>query len=164
MCDMTIFVYGSLMSKQFNHRFCKRAKSIEEAIICGKLYHLPPGYPALQVPDESVLMTGTKEVFADAQDQYRENNDMDFEFKIYDGWGAVHGELVTFSDPERDIPDIDKLEGIPFYYDRVLVPAKKADGSIIAAYVYTMDNIHISARYLPNGVWPETRKVQALCK
>ena len=164
MCEMTIFVYGSLMSKQFNHRFCKRAKSIEEAIVCGKLYQLPPGYPALQVPDESVLMTGTKDIFADAQDQYRENNDMNFEFKIYDGWGIVHGELVTFSDPERDIPPIDKLEGIPFYYERVLVPVQKPDGSIIAAFAYTMDDIHISARYLPNGVWPETRKVQALCK
>jgi gamma-glutamylcyclotransferase (GGCT)/AIG2-like uncharacterized protein YtfP len=109
-------------------------------------------------------MTGTKDVFSDAQDQYRENNDMDFEFKIYDDWDIVHGELVTFSDPERDIPDIDKLEGIPFYYDRELVPAKKADGSIIAAFAYTMDDIHISARCLPNGVWPETRKVQALCK
>jgi len=164
MCNMTIFAYGTLMRRQANHRFCKRAKSIEEAVVCGKLYQLPPGYPALQVPDESVLMTGTKDVFADAQDQYRENNDMDFEFKIYDGWSPVHGELVTFSDPERDVIPIDKLEGVPFYYDRVLVPAKKADGRIIAAFVYTMDEIHFTARYLPDGVWPETRKVQALCK
>lgn len=164
MLETTLFIYGTLMRRQANHRFCKHAKSIEEGIVCGKLYQLPPGYPALQVLDESVLMIGTKDIFADAQDQYRENNDMDFEFKIYNGWGTVHGELVTFSDPERDIPPIDKLEGRPFFYDRVLVPAKKADGSIIAAFTYTMDNIHISARYLPNGVWPETRKVQALCK
>jgi len=164
MCDMTIFVYGSLMSKQFNHRFCKRAKSIEEAVVCGKLYQLPPGYPALQVPNESVLMTGTKDVFADTQDQYRENNDMDFEFKIYDGWGAVHGELVTFSDPERDVIPIERLEGTPYYYERVLVPAQKADGSIIAAFAYTMDEIHFSAKYLPDGVWPENRKVHQICK
>jgi len=164
MYNMTIFVYGTLMRRQANHRFCKRAKSIEEAVVCGKLYQLPPGYPALQVPGESVLMTGSKDVFADDQDQYRENNDMDFEFKIYDGWGTVHGELVTFSDPERDVIPIDKLEGVPFYYDRVLVPAKKADGRIIAAFAYTMDEIHFTARYLPNGVWPETRKVHQICK
>ena len=164
MLETTLFIYGTLMRGQANHRFCKRAKNIEEAVACGKLYQLPPGYPALQVPDESVLMIGTKDVFANAQDQYRENNDMDFEFKIYNGWGTVHGELVTFSDPERDIPPIDKLEGTPFYYERVLVPVQKPDGSTIAAFAYTMDEIHFTARYLPNGVWPETRRVQALCK
>lgn len=158
MCDITILTYGSLKRGYWNHRFCRNAKSIEKAVICGKLYQLPPGYPGLQVPKESILWQGTKDVFADAQNQYMENDSGDNEFKIHEGWDTVQGELVTFADPEEDLPPVDQLEGFPHYYDRVLVPVKKADGTVTTAYVYTMDEIHISARYLPEGVWPENRK------
>jgi len=160
MCEFLLMTYGSLMRKQMNHRFCRRAKSIEEVIVCGKLYQLSPGFPALQVPVESILDRRTGDVFTDAQNQYEENDHGDFEFKIYDGWGIVYGELMTFSDPEESIPPIDKLESVPFWYDRVLVPAKKADGTVVAAFVYTMTDIHFTARYLPDGVWPENRKVK----
>jgi gamma-glutamylcyclotransferase (GGCT)/AIG2-like uncharacterized protein YtfP len=155
MIDMTIFVYGSLKQGHWNHHFCKNATNIEPAVVCGKLYQLPPGYPALQVPNDSILLAGIKDAFESAQEQYQENDNGDFEFKIYDGWEMVHGELMTFADPEEDVPQIDKLEGMPFYYDRVLIPARKADGSIIAVWAYVMHEIHSSARYLPDGVWPE---------
>lgn len=158
MIDIHIFCYGSLKQGHVNHHFCKNATKIEPATVCGKLYQLPPGYPALQVPNDSILLTGIKDAFESAQEQYQENNDMDFEFKIHDGWDTVHGELITFADPERDIPPIDRLEGTPFYYDRVLVPAQKADGLIIAAWAYVMHEIHFSARYLPDGIWPEIFK------
>ncbi len=154
MQKVTIFVYGTLMRKFSNSRFCRRAKSIEKATVCGKLYQLPPGYPALQVPNQNVLWQGTKDVFADSLNQELENDHGGFEFKIHDGWDVVHGELVTFANPEDDLPPIDQLEGFPHYYDRVLVPIKKGDGTITTAYVYTMDDIHNSARYLPEGVWP----------
>ncbi|OGV54632.1 MAG: hypothetical protein A2017_20435 [Lentisphaerae bacterium GWF2_44_16] len=162
MYDITILCYGTLMRKQSNHRFCKRAVKIESAIVCGKLYQLPPGFPALQVPDKAVLWTGSKDVFADAQEQYNQNSEKDFEFKIHEGWSVVHGELVTFADPESSVPPIDKLEGRPFFYDRVLVPAKREDGSIIAAWAYTMDKIPFGASPLPNGIWPENRKVKPI--
>ncbi|MDD5698837.1 MAG: gamma-glutamylcyclotransferase [Victivallaceae bacterium] len=155
MIDFIGFYYGTLKKGFHNHHYCCRAKSIEPAVVCGKLYQLPPGYPALQVPNESIHWEGTKDAFADAQEQELENNSDDCEFKIHAGWNTVHGELVTFPDPERDVPPIDQLEGTPFYYHRVLVPARKADGSVIAAWVYVMDDIHFSARYLPNGIWPE---------
>lgn len=155
MIDMTIFVYGSLKTGHWNHHYCHDAKSIEPAVVCGKLYQLPPGYPALQVSNDSILLTGIKDAFESAQKQYQKNNDMDFEFKIHDDWNTVQGELITFADPERGIPPIDKLEGTPFYYDRILIPARKADGSIIAAWTYVMYEIHFSARRLPDGIWPE---------
>ena len=154
MIDITIFVYGSLKVGHWNHHFCRNAVRIEPATVCGKLYQLPPGYPALQVPNDSILLGGIKDAFESAQEQYQENDNGDFEFKIHDGWDTVHGELITFADPEEDVPQIDKLEGIPFYYDRILIPARKADGSIIAAWAYVMHEIHFSARYLPDGVWP----------
>ena len=160
MIDIHIFVYGTLQSGQANSHYCRNAISVEPAKVCGKLYQLPPGYPALQVPNISILLTGIKDAFESAQEQYKENDDMDFEFKIHDGWETVHGELVTFADPERDIPPIDKLEGTPFYYDRILIPARKTDGSIIAAWAYVMHEIHSSARRLPDGIWPETLKTE----
>jgi gamma-glutamylcyclotransferase (GGCT)/AIG2-like uncharacterized protein YtfP len=158
MIDYTGFFYGTLKKGFHNSHYCKGARRIEEAAVCGKLYQLPPGYPALQIPKESILWQGTKDVFADAQNQEMENDSGDFEFKIYDGWDVVHGELVTFSDPEDSIPNIDDLEGFPFFYDRILVPVKKSDGIITTAYVYTMDKIHMSARYLPDGIWPPKKR------
>jgi gamma-glutamylcyclotransferase (GGCT)/AIG2-like uncharacterized protein YtfP len=79
---------------------------------------------------------------------------MNFEFKIHKDWDTVHGELVTFDNPD-EIQPIDRLEGTPFYYDRVLIPARKTDDSIIAAWAYVMHEIHFSARRLTNGIWPE---------
>jgi gamma-glutamylcyclotransferase (GGCT)/AIG2-like uncharacterized protein YtfP len=154
MINISIFCYGTLKKDFPNHHYCRNAISVEPATVCGKLYQLPPGYPGLQVPNDSILLTGIKDAFESAQEQYQENNDMDFEFKIHDGWNTVYGELITFADPERDIPPIDKLEGTPFYYDRVLIPARKTGGSIIAAWAYVMYEIHFSARYLPDGIWP----------
>jgi gamma-glutamylcyclotransferase (GGCT)/AIG2-like uncharacterized protein YtfP len=130
---ISLFVYGTLQSEQSNSHYCRNAINIEPAVVCGKLYQLPPGYPALQVPNDSIVLAGIKDTFEAAEEQYKENDDMDFEFKVHDGWDTVHGELITFNDPERDIPPIDRLEGTPFYYDRVLVPVQKADGTIIAA-------------------------------
>jgi gamma-glutamylcyclotransferase (GGCT)/AIG2-like uncharacterized protein YtfP len=159
MIDIHIFCYGSLKQGHWNHHFCKNATNIEPAVVCGKLYQLPPGYPALQVPNDSILLAGIKDAFESAQEQYQENKTMDFEFQLHKDWDTVHGELVTFSDPERNIPPIDQLEGTPFYYDRVLVPVQKADGTIIAAWAYVMYDIPNSVSYLPNGIWPENNKM-----
>jgi gamma-glutamylcyclotransferase (GGCT)/AIG2-like uncharacterized protein YtfP len=149
MCNLSIFFYDEL-NRDYSPL---NAARIGEATLCGKLYLLPPNSPVLQTPTSSILWQGTKEIFADAQNQYMENDSGDFEFKIHEGWDVVHGELVMFSDPEDILPELDKLYGRPFYFDRVLVPVKKANGTITTAYVYTMDKIHMSARYLPDGIW-----------
>ena len=56
-------------------------------------------------------------------------------------WDLIHGELVTFTDPQRDLPPIDRLEGFRpgghSMYQRVMVAA--ARGSIAcAAWTYIM--------------------------
>ncbi len=56
-------------------------------------------------------------------------------------WDLIHGELVTFTDPQRDLPPIDRLEGFRpgghSMYQRVMVVA--ARGSIACAvWTYTM--------------------------
>jgi gamma-glutamylcyclotransferase (GGCT)/AIG2-like uncharacterized protein YtfP len=154
MINITGFFYGTLKSKQNNSHFCRNAISIEKATVCGKLYQLSAGYPALLVPNESILRAGIEDVFQSAHVQNLENKEMAFEFKIHKDWDTVHGELVTFDNP-TEIKPIDKLESIPFYYDRILIPARKTDGSIITVWAYVMYEIPRSARYLPAGVWSE---------
>ena len=153
----SIFVYGTLQSRQGNSHYCRNAINIEKATVCGKLYQLSAGYPTLQVPTQNIILAGIEDAFKSAQEQCRENKNKTFGFKIHDDWDLVHGELVTFSDP-AEIQPIDRLEGTPFYYDRVLVPAQKVEGKIIAAWVYIMYEIPRSSSYLPNGIWPENNQ------
>jgi gamma-glutamylcyclotransferase (GGCT)/AIG2-like uncharacterized protein YtfP len=153
-----LFTYGTLQSEQNNSHYCRNAISIEPATVCGKLYQLSAGYPALLIPNDSILRAGIEDVFQSAHVQNLENKEMTFEFKIHKDWDTVHGELVTFDNPD-EIQPIDALEGTPFFYDRVLVPARKADSSIIAAWAYVMYEIPRSAQYLPDGTWPAIPKL-----
>ena len=160
MHTFQLFVYGLEKRRMPHHHFCRRAVKIENAVVCGKLYQLPPGYPALEVPRESILWTGSRDVFKDAQEQDMENCDGNLAFEIHDGWTAVHGELLTFSDPERDMPPIDKLYWHPFVFERHLVPAKSETGSVMTAWAYTVFNVPVAAPFLSEGVWPKNRKVK----
>lgn len=57
---LRLFVYGTLKKGFWNFdRFCTRAISIEPATTWGRLYHLPAGFPALEVPESSILVTAT---------------------------------------------------------------------------------------------------------
>ena len=143
----TLFTYGSLMRDHWNHHYCRKAISIEKAKVCGKLYQLSAGYPALQIPEESIL-----------------SKDTSVNFQIHKDWDIVHGELITFADPS-EIKPIDHLEGVPHYYQRVLISIQKSNGQVLAAWAYIMDHIHSSAQYLPNGIWPAVPKSEeALCQ
>jgi hypothetical protein len=51
---LRLFVYGTLKRGYWNHqRFCAQARSIEPAVVWGRLYHLHAGFPALEVPEGS---------------------------------------------------------------------------------------------------------------
>ena len=144
-----MFVYGTLKKDFPNHHYCRNAINIELATVCGKLYQLSAGYPALQIPEESILS---------------ESSNVNVNFKIYEGWNPVHGEFVTFADL-NEIKPIDRLEGVPYYYRRELIPVQKSNGQTIAAWAYIMERIESSALYLPNGTWPPINKPEeALCQ
>lgn len=137
---LRLFVYGTLKRGYWNHqRFCAQARSIEPAMVWGRLYHLHAGFPALEVPEGLILSRGTADPLADARRQ-QEIGTSRFGRPTGD-WDLIHGELVTFTDPQRDLPPIDRLEGFrPGWhsmYQRVMVPA--ARGSIsCAVWTYTM--------------------------
>ncbi len=152
---ISLAVYGTLKSQYGNHRrFCGNAIKIEPVMLCGKLYNLPAGFPALQVPKENILAHRSNSIIADAQAQ-QEISKGKVEFSICEGWHRVFGELITFANPERDLPPIDRLEGVAIgFYDRVLVPAQKEYGTVISAWVYIMHKLPAGAQFLPTGIWP----------
>nr|WP_245590252.1 gamma-glutamylcyclotransferase [Desulfobulbus elongatus] len=107
---LRLFVYGTLKRGYWNHqRFCAQTRSIEPAVVWGRLYHLHAGFPALDVPEGLILARGTADPLADARRQ-QEIGTPRFGCPTGD-WDLIHGELVTFTDPQRDLPPIDRLEG-----------------------------------------------------
>ncbi|OPZ82859.1 MAG: Nitric oxide reductase FlRd-NAD(+) reductase [bacterium ADurb.Bin429] len=58
-----------------------------------------------------------------------------------DAWRMIHGEVLTFTEPER-LARLDQLEGFhppgPCLYHRVLAPVRLQGGGWVAAWVYTI--------------------------
>ena len=144
---LRLFVYGTLKRGFWNHdRFCSQAISIEPATTWGRLYHLPAGFPALEVPETCILAHGTEDPIADARTQ----NSMELPDNAMtrpDGnWDLIHGEMMTFANPAFDLPPIDRLEGFnpnsQSMYQRVLV-AVSSENHIRLVWLYVMHHTEI---------------------
>ncbi len=102
---------------------------MEDAVVRGRLYEMPSGIPVLQVPES-----------ATAGD-----------------WASVHGEILTFDDPETRLSAIDRLEGFypggPSLYRRVLVPVYIV-GQKLLAWLYVGPSDRSGCRFLSSGRWP----------
>lgn len=147
---ITCFVYGTLKRGFWNHdRFCRNAIDIRPATTWGRLYLLPAGYPALEVPESAILAHGTADPLADAATQARlaaHAPQHAVNHPPPGDWDLIHGELVTFPDPARDLPPIDRLEGFEpersiCMYRRILVPILPAGREILYAWSYVGDAI-----------------------
>lgn len=158
---ITCFVYGTLKRGFWNHdRFCRNAIDIQPATTWGRLYQLPAGYPALEVPESAILAHGTADPLADAATQARLAATLPphtANRPPSGDWDLIHGELVTFPDPARDHPPIDRLEGFRFgqdsLYERVLVRAQTPEQTIIA-WLYVSGCCLIgSGERLRTGLW-----------
>ncbi len=151
MRKMTLAFYGTLKRGFRNHiNFCKNAVNIENAVVAGTLYDSGRGFPVLCVPESSVIVHSAWNLELDAEMQS----------VAAPGWtpdprGEVHVELMDFESPDEDIPPIDRLEGVPHFYRRVLVPAKAESGRILAAWIYVMPHAPSGARPIPSGTWTE---------
>ena len=140
---LRLFVYGTLKQGCWNHqRFCAQARSIEPAVVWGRLYHLHAGFPALEVPEGLILARATADPLADARRQ--QEIDIPRFGRPTGDWDLIHGELVTFTDPQRDLPPIDRLEGFRpcghSMYQRVMVAAECRNASI-AVWIYRMARV-----------------------
>ena len=151
---LRLFVYGTLKRGYWNHqRFCAQARSIEPAVVWGRLYHLHAGFPALEVPEGLILARGTADPLADARRQ-QEIGTPRFGRPTGD-WDLIHGELVTFNDPLRDLPPIDRLEAFDpngrCVYTRVLVAVESKD-LIRPVWLYHYNPGHDAER-ITSGRW-----------
>jgi gamma-glutamylcyclotransferase (GGCT)/AIG2-like uncharacterized protein YtfP len=154
---ISVLVYGTLKRGQWNHdRFCRHALDIRPATTVGRLYDLPAGFPAVEIPEKTILAVGTGDPLADAEAQARIAV-RDLVMPELEGdWDVVHGELITFADPVRHLPPLDRLEGFRpdghGLYRRALV-ATRANTGVEAAWVYHMVGSN-RGRRLSGGVWP----------
>ena len=117
MSTVQIIAYGTLMTGERNHHFCRNAISIQPCMIKGTLYDTGWGFPAF-VPGDT---------------------------------GTVKAELIEI--PIADWPAMDRLEGYPRLYDRLLIPATLAEGGTVEAWVYMMNNIPPQATVIATGDW-----------
>ena len=148
-----MFFYGTLKRGGSNHAYCRGGRMTAEAIVEGLLYDLPQGYPALVVPETSVLALGTDDPLGDAH----AGSALDLPVLPQPAKSAVHGELYTFDDPQDRLPSLDRLEdfspGDPSSpYRRVLVPVGLDGGGVTAAWVYAVRGPQ--GTHLPGGRWP----------
>jgi gamma-glutamylcyclotransferase (GGCT)/AIG2-like uncharacterized protein YtfP len=152
---LAMFFYGTLKRGGRNHeRYCGGASRVEEAWVRGELYDLPLfGYPALVVPEESIQAFGTGDFVGDAERQGHLDRD---DIAPVEG-SRIFGEVFFFDDPASRLPAIDGLEGFDpadasSPYRRVLLPVEAADGSVLPAWAYVVEESF--GVYLPEGTWP----------
>lgn len=155
---LRLFVYGTLKKGgRYHDRYCAGARDIVPAAVWGRLFHLPAGYPALEVPAAAILVRGSEDILGDARHSQGEGA---YPLARPDGdWDLVHGELMTLTDPVRDLPPIDGLEdfrpGGNGLYERVLVPVLCGD-RVQAVWTYCM-TCPPGAERIPAGRW-QTRQ------
>lgn len=152
--SIRIFVYGTLKrGYRYHQQYCAHAESIAPAAIWGRLYLLAAGYPALIVPESQILASGSADILADAKalEQHRQ---LDFKHPGGD-WDLIEGEIVTFADPLRDLPPIEKLEGFRpgrfSEYQRVMVLARTDESTLP---VWTYDGTSLASDGLRSTHWP----------
>jgi gamma-glutamylcyclotransferase (GGCT)/AIG2-like uncharacterized protein YtfP len=138
-----IFVYGTLKRGGRNHdRYFRGPAAVIEAFTCGRLFDLPAGYPALQLPHSFVLHAGSADHAEDA-----------LGFEMATGLLAVacparpppaarvFGEWIGGFDIGRVRPELDRLEGFrpgqrSLFY-RVLAPVWHQEARApVPAWVY----------------------------
>lgn len=148
-----MFFYGTLKRGERNHPYCRGGLMTAEARIEGLLYDLPQGYPAIVVPEATVVAVGTSDPLHDA----REANRLTRPGRTDPGTPTVYGELYTFDDPGERLPVLDDLEDFSpedpsSPYRRVLIPVRPDGGDLTLAWAYAAQ--HPRGTHLPGGHWP----------
>ncbi len=162
---LRLFVYGTLKrGGRYHDRFCRGARSVESAIVRGRIYVLPIGYPVLTVPAASILARGSVDPLADVATQAKalgacvsdrarsaRSKGMQHPAELArtlddprDERGdcdVVRGEILVFDDPQERLPRIDELEGFrpseASLYARVLLTVlRERDARLVPAWAY----------------------------
>ena len=140
---LRLFVYGTLKrGGRYHQRFCRSVRSIENAIVRGRVYVLPAGDPVLTVPAASILARGSADPLADVAKQADAFAPEPAASGDEGGpCDDVRGEILVFDDPEERLPRIDGLEGFrpggASLYARVLLTVRREqDARLVPAWAY----------------------------
>jgi gamma-glutamylcyclotransferase (GGCT)/AIG2-like uncharacterized protein YtfP len=109
----------------------------------------------LEVPESSILATGTADPLADTRTQDTIQLPENSMTRPEGDWDLVHGELMTFANPGFDLPPIDRLEAFDpngrCVYTRVLVAVETND-LIRPVWLYHHNPGH-NAERITSGKW-----------
>ena len=157
---LQIFVYGSLKRGFDNHeRLCQGFLSCQEATMAGELHERPSGYPVVIIPKSQALAVGSADPWSDARLPASLRLDATSAAHEEDIASRVHGEILTFDDPEARLPALDGLEGFRpgegSTYQRVVAVVLTAEDGAVPVWVYVMHAVGTDHRRLPHGRWPE---------
>jgi len=123
--------------------------------ISSRLYQLPAGFPAVVITEEPILAHGAAAPPADARTQAEFAARGVAMPEVEGDWDTVHGAWISFPEPGRNLPPLDRLEGFrpdgDGLYRRALVAAQAATG-VEAVWVYHMGGIG-RGRRLEDGCW-----------
>ncbi len=151
---VSIFLYGTLRPEASHHHLV--APWVIDSVpaeIWGRLYHVPAGYPSVEIPEEFMVAVGT----ANPEDDARAADRLPVpEGALPEGdWDWVQGDVVTLSAPSVSIPPLDDYEGFrpgrPSLYRRVLAPVLVAEETTLA-WVYVRKSQR-GDRRICDGVW-----------
>jgi gamma-glutamylcyclotransferase (GGCT)/AIG2-like uncharacterized protein YtfP len=156
---LSVFVYGTLKrGGRYHARYCPTIIDAEPAAVWGRLYHLPQGYPMLEVPPETILRSGTLDFHRDLAAQTRlASQSHSASLKLAEPWRRIEGEVLRFPSAEA-LALLDELEGFlpeaAGLYDRVLVPTLSPNAMLVWTYIAPGGRIPHGAREIGSH-WPE---------
>ncbi len=147
---LPVFAYGTLKQGFHNHAaYCRGALDVVRAEVWGRLYVWEPGIPILAVPDETILLTGTRHLAGDlTAAQAMAVEPARLRKPAGRGWRRIQGEILYFPDPEARMRLLDAFEGVhprpsAKTYERVLLPTRLHEereglGASEAAWAYVL--------------------------
>ena len=105
---------------------------LRPAEVWGRLFVWQPGIPILKVPDEQILLTGTRHLAGDLIAAGGVQPPAPTKRPAGRGWRRIQGELIVFPDAEPRMRLLDAFEGVhpapsAQTYERVLLPIRLHD-------------------------------------
>ena len=156
--ETRLFAYGTLKRGSPMHdQLCRGVHSVLPARLWGRLYELPTGCPALQVPKAAMLAEST---LAPEQDQQQLGTLLNTPAPAFslENWRPVQGQLITLADFNTAWPTLDAWEdacpGHALLFRRMLVRVERENGIPITAWTYVVPQLPEGSRELVTGVWP----------
>ena len=161
-----VFAYGTLKQGFQNHAaYCAGFTEVRPGWAWGRLYRWRAGIPILQVPDETILLMGSRDVEGDLQASCSLVPGSRAPARGNPGrrsWRRIRGELLLFPDGVQRLRLLDAFEGFhpspgARTYERVLLPVEVgsgADRELRTAWAYVLPpDRPPPAEDLPADVW-----------